>query len=189
MQITSTKPGTFPTPHLLKNVGDGDRAGHTPCASLQLLHPQLFFPKRVSCSPGYRARMSGRSGARLRVTPGRPQPRTRPAPRGRAPHAAGTGPAPGSTLPCYRRCRAAGWAPGWERRRRPRTVPRAGPGRGRAGTRKRPPATCCAAPGRAGARLRSSAPLFQPPRSAPGPFRSARPARLGGGPSGLGTPG
>lgn len=53
-----------PATHLLKNVGDGDRAGHTPRASLQLLHPQLFIPKRVSCSPGYRARMSGRSGAR-----------------------------------------------------------------------------------------------------------------------------
>lgn len=144
-----------------------------------------FFPSGFPAAPGIGPECPAAPAPGSALPRGVPSP----APRGRAPHAAGTGPAPGSTLPCYRRCRAAGWAPGWERRRRPRTVPRAGPGRGRAGTRKRPPATCCAAPGRAGARLRSSAPLFQPPRSAPGPFRSARSARLGGGPSGLGTPG
>lgn len=120
---------TFPFPFLRlfgiaePTEGKGtEPAGHgthalCPAAAPRAALSRGFGPK----SPNAPGSMGGH---------GSPEP-PGPAPLPRAPSAA---------LPCYRRCRGAGWAPGWGRRRRPRREPGAGPGR--AGSRAPPPATC-----------------------------------------------
>lgn len=191
----------------------------------------FLFPTRFPETPGFGPkRPAAPPPAGLSVKPGCPQPRTAFAPRriaqpgrgapgsppsqpssppGKPPlAAAGTpppppapGPVPAAVLPYYRRCRGAGWAPGWGKRRwQPRTVHRAGPGRGRAGRRAPPPATCCAALGRAARaapappgrpRTAPAPPPLRPPEPRLGSVRRGR-ARFcphGHGPSGIGSAG